>query len=476
MSSSVRRPRTNTTTGADGYRPSGNTLRSFANNESTRIDDNFCPDSGGLRRFEGLEDLLTSRPAREDLVERNIIKADVSGKLAATQEQLKKQIIEDTLRNCIAARPQSHDLVEQNILKNTTADGSMQARQEELKIAQVKDGLRRSLNERKTENELVEAAILLAPILHFQSTFPGMFKSLSLTVMRGLPSLNGGFRSPARVYANLRTLSTLSTGTCASRPATIVPTTTLRSRKQKCVCAIRSMSTLDMPTKAPKESTTPADMKRMTLRSIGFFLLSGVAFLSYFYYEKKKVQAEHEAKKTVGVGKPKVGGPFSLVDHTGRPMTDLDYRGKYMLLYFGYTFCPDVCPEELEKMAEIVDSLKAMEGYSQETIVPIFVSCDPKRDSVESIREYLKDFHPEFVGLTGTYNQIRRIAKAYRLYFSAPPQAVDDDETDYLVDHSIFFYLVGPDGVYLSHFGKNETAEEVTVKIIDYIQQRRGAL
>ncbi|KAL2918703.1 Cu-binding protein [Polyrhizophydium stewartii] len=224
--------------------------------------------------------------------------------------------------------------------------------------------------------------------------------------------------------------------------------------------------------KAPKEGTTPEDMRRMTIRSIGLFLVSGVALMAYFFHEKKKVDEEREASKNQEVGKPKVGGSFSLVDHNGRPVTDLDFLGKYMLIYFGYTFCPDVCPEELDKMAEIVEFLKKNEGFAQETILPIFVSCDPKRDSIESIREYLKDFHPDFIGLTGTYNQIRRIAKSYRLYFSAPPHAVDDDETDYLVDHSIFFYLMGPDGKYVSHFGRNETSEKVAERIIGFIKEK----
>ncbi|KAI8927073.1 SCO1/SenC-domain-containing protein [Entophlyctis helioformis] len=227
--------------------------------------------------------------------------------------------------------------------------------------------------------------------------------------------------------------------------------------------------------KAPKSGTTSEDMRALTIKSMAALLVSGLALLAYFQSERSKVEELREKSKNEAVGKPKLGGSFTLVDHDGRPVTDLDFRGKFMLLYFGYTFCPDVCPEELEKMAVIVDGLNHNAGYSEDTIVPIFISCDPKRDSVESIREYLKDFHPKFVGMTGTYNQIRRIAKAYRLYFSAPPRAVDDDDTDYLVDHSIFFYLVDPDGQYVAHFGKNETAEQVTAKIVDQIKQREAA-
>jgi protein SCO1/2 len=112
-------------------------------------------------------------------------------------------------------------------------------------------------------------------------------------------------------------------------------------------------------------------------------------------------------------------------------------------------------------------------GESLDTILPIFISCDPKRDSVESIAEYVKDFHPKFIGLTGTYQQIKRIAKSYRLYFSAPPLAVDDDCADYLVDHSIFFYLVGPDGKYIAHYGRQDDSKDVAKKILDTIEKSK---
>jgi protein SCO1/2 len=95
----------------------------------------------------------------------------------------------------------------------------------------------------------------------------------------------------------------------------------------------------------------------MSWKSLVALAISGIGLIVFFDYEKKKLEAKREASKSQSYGRPQVGGPFSLVDHTGKPVTDLDFRGKYMLLYFGYTFCPDVCPEELEKMAEIVDML-----------------------------------------------------------------------------------------------------------------------
>jgi protein SCO1/2 len=211
------------------------------------------------------------------------------------------------------------------------------------------------------------------------------------------------------------------------------------------------------------------DPKRMGWNSFFVFAASGLGLWGYFEYQKSLLAIKRQEAKNESYGKPKVGGPFSLVNHQGLPVTDLDYLGKYMLLYFGYTFCPDVCPEELEKMALIVDDLKAR-GVTQDKIVPIFISCDPKRDSVESIGEYVKEFHPSFIGLTGTYNQIKKVAKSYRLYFSAPPLAVDDDSTDYLVDHSIFFYLVDPNGKYVAHYGRNDSYKDVSDKIHALIQ------
>ncbi|KAJ3134702.1 Cu-binding protein, partial [Irineochytrium annulatum] len=207
-------------------------------------------------------------------------------------------------------------------------------------------------------------------------------------------------------------------------------------------------------------------------RSIGALGLSGLLLYTYFHYEKRKLEDRRKASVNEAAGKPLVGGPFTLVNTDGQPVTDLDFRGKYMIIYFGYTFCPDVCPEELEKMAKVLDRLKAK--YGESPVVPIFISCDPKRDSLQSIREYLKDFHPDYVGLTGTHAQIKRAAKLYRLYYSAPPKAVDDDEADYLVDHSIFFYMMGPDGKYVEHFGKQETSDSLTEKIMAIIDAERG--
>ena len=168
--------------------------------------------------------------------------------------------------------------------------------------------------------------------------------------------------------------------------------------------------------------------------------------------EKARMERKRITEATKGIGKPKVGGPFELIDHHGRPFTDRDLRGKYSLVYFGFTHCPDICPEELDKMAEMIDLVKSKlgptttknsrDGGGEGGILrPIFISCDPARDSPAVIRSYLAEFHPDLIGLTGDYEAIKAVCKAYRVYFSTPEHVRAGQ--DYLVDHSIYFYLMG---------------------------------
>jgi protein SCO1/2 len=143
-------------------------------------------------------------------------------------------------------------------------------------------------------------------------------------------------------------------------------------------------------------------------------------------------------------GKATVGGPFSLIDQTGKRVTDKDYRGKYMLVFFGYTNCPDVCPAGLQVMSAALDKL----GHSADDIVPIFITLDPARDTPEKMASYVKSFHPRLVGLTGSDGDIAAVAKAYRVYY----QKVADDKnpSQYTIDHSAIFYLMDKDGTLLT--------------------------
>ena len=150
-----------------------------------------------------------------------------------------------------------------------------------------------------------------------------------------------------------------------------------------------------------------------------------------------------------------VGGPFTLTDQAGNQVTEADFEGRFMLIYFGYTYCPDFCPMSLSTMVQALDLLTPEEA---EQVVPIMITIDPARDTVAQLADYVPLFSPRLVGLTGTEDQVTAAAKAYRVYFNK----VEQDQPDaYLMDHSTFIYLMGPDGEYRRHFGANAPPEEL---------------
>lgn len=163
-----------------------------------------------------------------------------------------------------------------------------------------------------------------------------------------------------------------------------------------------------------------------------------------------------------------LGGPFSLVDQTGRTVTERDYAGRWSLVYFGYSFCPDVCPTELGTMAAAVDAL----GPAGEQVVPIFITVDPQRDTPTHLADYVSRFHPRMQGLTGTPEQVAEAARRYRVYFA---RAQRSDSTDYLMDHSSFIYLVGPDGRVRSLFRPEMKPEDIAAAVAGQLGAgRRG--
>ena len=145
-----------------------------------------------------------------------------------------------------------------------------------------------------------------------------------------------------------------------------------------------------------------------------------------------------------GTGVALVGGPFALTDQNGRRVTEKDFLGKYMLVFFGYTYCPDVCPTELQVMTAALDQL----GPDAERIQPVFVSVDPERDTPAVLKSYVENFGPRLVGLTGTPEEVAAVAKAYRVFYA---KAGNASSTDYLMDHSSIIYLMGPDGRFVKH-------------------------
>ena len=154
---------------------------------------------------------------------------------------------------------------------------------------------------------------------------------------------------------------------------------------------------------------------------------------------------------------PAIGGPFTLVDGSGRTVTDADFRGRAIVVYFGYSFCPDVCPTTLQIMARAIDLL----GADGEAVVPVFITVDPARDTPAVVGAYVANFHPRMVGLTGSAEQVEAAAKAYKVYYAKAETEAAAGSDEYLMDHSSIIFLIGPDGRYLDHFTGGTGAEQL---------------
>ncbi|MBF0444120.1 MAG: SCO family protein [Magnetococcales bacterium] len=157
-----------------------------------------------------------------------------------------------------------------------------------------------------------------------------------------------------------------------------------------------------------------------------------------------------------------IKGGFSLVDETGKNVTLKGYRGQYLLIYFGYTYCPDICPTSLGIISQALDGLTKK---SLDKLLPLFISIDPERDTVEYIKEYTDMFHPRLVGLTGTVAQASRAAKTFGVYF-AKAEINPEDSTDYSVDHSSNTFFIDPKGRIIEIFGHAPQVENV-IKILE---------
>lgn len=155
-----------------------------------------------------------------------------------------------------------------------------------------------------------------------------------------------------------------------------------------------------------------------------------------------------------------IGGPFTLTDHTGKRVTQKDFEGKYMLIYFGYTFCPDVCPTSLSIMSDALDMLSPEQLAK---VTPVFVSVDSDRDTPEVLASYVPHFHDKMVGLSGSKAEIKAVSKAYKSYFAKVNE--DDPDGNYTMDHSSVTYLMGPDGAYVAHFSHGTVSDKMAARL-----------
>ncbi|MEQ8667113.1 MAG: SCO family protein [Rhodospirillales bacterium] len=197
-----------------------------------------------------------------------------------------------------------------------------------------------------------------------------------------------------------------------------------------------------------------------TLRIVVIVLVVAVSAGGFWFAYQSGVLGPQTSRVLQGSNGPKIGGPFELVNHWGETTTAEDFKGSYMLVFFGYTYCPDVCPVTLSNVSTALDML----GDDAAKVTPLFVTVDPERDTVDQLSEYVKYFHPAIIGLTGSEQQIADVTKAYGVYYAKADGGTGDPQ-DYLMDHTSITYLMTPENTYAAHFSHSATAEDMAAGI-----------
>lgn len=192
------------------------------------------------------------------------------------------------------------------------------------------------------------------------------------------------------------------------------------------------------------------------LSVVAGLLLGGIAAIAMFPEAREKLFPGQSAQQTSG--KALIGGPFTLTDQNGKQVTDKDFRGRYMLVFFGFTACPDICPAGLQLIAATL----AKVGAKADKIAPIFVSVDPERDTPEKLAGYVKNFDDRMIGLTGTPEQVANVAKAYRVFYE---KTANEAGAGYGMNHTSIIYLMGPDGEYITHFTPTTDVDAMVEKL-----------
>ncbi|MBW8308567.1 MAG: SCO family protein [Candidatus Paracaedibacteraceae bacterium] len=201
---------------------------------------------------------------------------------------------------------------------------------------------------------------------------------------------------------------------------------------------------------------------RLLRRSLlGLSIGIGLVGLGAYYIKNQAIHFNQDSATRL----PDLGGPFTLVDQFGKTRTEQDFRGKYMLVYFGYTFCPDVCPLGLRHISGALEEL----GRDLDQVVPIFITIDPERDTVESLHSYASTIHSSFVMLTGTHRDLDPVLKSYNVY--AVKAKPDGTMADYLMDHSSLIYLMDRNGALVDFFPHTAPPKEIADKIHKHLIQ-----
>lgn len=210
-------------------------------------------------------------------------------------------------------------------------------------------------------------------------------------------------------------------------------------------------------------SVSSAKLKLRTRLAVTLLFGGGLLTVWWFVHSEKQQKLRRqrvEQLQKVALGQ----GNFSLLDHRGQRRTKKDFLGSWVLLYFGFTHCPDICPDELDKLSDVVSALDR--DASLPPVQPLFITVDPERDDVPALARYVKDFHPRLIGLTGSSEEVKHAGQDYRVYASPGPK---DEDGDYIVDHSILIYLISPEGLFLDYYNRMKNQEQITESVRNHI-------
>lgn len=202
------------------------------------------------------------------------------------------------------------------------------------------------------------------------------------------------------------------------------------------------------------------------MRKIGIrILISLIVVAAYIGWRMGTNTDETPLNKAQNPAEAYVGGDFVLTNQYDKEVSSKDFRGKIMVVFFGFTNCPDICPAALLNLTNILEKL----GDKANDVAPVFITVDPERDTPEAIREYLQSFDSRIVGLTGTREAVDKVADAYKVYHAA--QKKDEKENTYMVNHSGYIYVMNREGKYLKHFASNDKEEAITTYLKNVIEE-----
>jgi cytochrome oxidase Cu insertion factor (SCO1/SenC/PrrC family) len=195
-----------------------------------------------------------------------------------------------------------------------------------------------------------------------------------------------------------------------------------------------------------------------SMAALSIALLAMLAPLAHAEDDDTRPLTAGESMEAVMSGQGRIGGPFTLTDHTGKLRTDADFRGKFLLVYFGFTHCPDICPTDLMAIGGALKTL----GPLADQVRGLFITVDPKRDTPELLARYVESFHENVVGLTGDERAISRTARSYKVYFNKVPGKGEDD---YGFDHSAYIYLMDRDGKFVGVFPPSTSSDRIVAAL-----------